>query len=99
MNANGDLAGTQFCGSHLVCIAPNNVGKNLALARSEKAVVPLQFGEFRSLLSCGLVNANRVVDRVFQYLLAEWFREELYRTGLHRAHRRRDIPMTRNENN
>src|SRR5580698_3259383 len=99
MNAYGDFACAQVCGSHLICITRDHEGKDLSLARSEKAVMALQLGKFGSLLSRGSINGNRVIDCVHQCLLTEWFRKELNRTGLHGAYRRRDIPMSRDENN
>src|ERR1700687_5975252 len=98
MNADRDLAGTEAGGGLLVREARDHEGKTLPFARRETSVMLLQLGQFGSLLPRFSINGNCSVNRLQQLLRAEWFRQKLDRPGLHRTHRRRNVAMTRDEN-
>jgi pimeloyl-ACP methyl ester carboxylesterase len=64
VNPNRDLAGSQIGARLLVGEARDHKGKNFPFARREKVVVPLQLGEFRSLLPCDSILINGGVNRL-----------------------------------
>src|SRR5260370_40119582 len=98
MNPDRDLARPKVGGGLFVRETRNHERKNFSLARSEQVVVPLQLSEFQSLLPACSILSDSSLNGPQHLLLAEWFREELDRPRLHRAHGRRDIAVTGNEN-
>jgi len=66
-----------IAGSLLIGQAANHERKDLAFARREQCVMPLQFGKLRSFLTRLAIEGDGCVNCLEQFLLAKRFRQEL----------------------
>jgi hypothetical protein len=97
MDLDGDQAQPQLGCDLLVDPPGDHELHDFALALRERAVAHLQLGQSRCVASPCAVAFDGRVDGVEQHLLVERLGEKVGRAGLHRAHRHRNVPVPRDE--
>src|SRR2546426_1248219 len=98
MKFNRALGGGEFAGDLLIQQSGSNERNYFALTRGELFITPAQFFGFSSFFVRCPVPLDGGADSVQQTAAAKGFGQEFYGSGLHRAHRHRDVAMRSNKN-
>src|SRR5580658_7240144 len=70
---------------------------HFSFARSQAFMPVIQFGHLIPLASQLLVALQRLLNRIEEFLMAEWFRQELKGARLHGLYSHGNIPVSRDE--
>src|SRR6266851_3174686 len=97
MNLERDFADAELTRRLLVEKTADHEGEDLPFTRCQGCKALLERGEFGSRESGFTILRNGRMDRSQQGRIAEWLCQEVDRSGLERAHRARNVAMSRDE--